>query len=198
MDARRRVEPRAGGNRAVAPGPSLDKPAAPPTLGFLTVLQEASGYVGGYLVTNLWGRPLEFRLTSAVQPNKVQQILYGDTLGPYICADLIAKTLVDKAGVPVDLIVTDREAVLDLRLKMDVPVVYVAPAIGPAALANPIVCRGTAERGPVVCHPAFPADADAVRDLVSRVESVVDLAEPFARIREAIAEARKMGVTRAA
>src|SRR5262249_7230983 len=56
---------------------------SPPNVGFLTVLQEPSGYLGGYLVTNLWGRPLEFRLTSAVQPNKVQQILYGDTLLSY-------------------------------------------------------------------------------------------------------------------
>src|SRR5581483_8078339 len=37
-------------------------------IGFLTVLHEASGYLGGYLVTNVWGRPVEFRLSSAVQP----------------------------------------------------------------------------------------------------------------------------------
>ena len=46
-------------------------------LGFLTVFAEPTGYLGGYLVTNSWGRPLEFRLSTAVQPNKVQQILYG-------------------------------------------------------------------------------------------------------------------------
>src|SRR5271168_101359 len=92
-----------------------EKPVGPPQLGFLTVLHEASGFLGGYLVTNIWGRPLEFRLSSAVQPNRVQQILYGGTLQPYICADLIGKTLVDKAGVPVQLVVTDREEVLDLR-----------------------------------------------------------------------------------
>ena len=59
---------------------------APLNLGFLTVLHEASGYRGGYLVTNVWGRPLEFRLSTAVQPTRVQQILYGGTLQPYICA----------------------------------------------------------------------------------------------------------------
>src|SRR5438876_870936 len=82
-------------------------------VGFLTILQEPSGYLGGYLVTNQWGRPLEFRLSTAVQPNKVQQILYANTLEPYICADLIGKTLFDKAGVPAQLVVTDREIVLD-------------------------------------------------------------------------------------
>ena len=34
--------------------------AATPTvnLGFLTVLHETNGWLGGYLVTNQWGRPL--------------------------------------------------------------------------------------------------------------------------------------------
>src|SRR5205823_1031168 len=52
-------------------------------LGYLTILRDGTGYLGGYLVTNAWGRPLEFRLSSAVQPNRVQQILYGQSLEPY-------------------------------------------------------------------------------------------------------------------
>src|SRR5213592_847196 len=97
----------------------------PLNLGFLTVLHEANGYLGGYLVTNVWGRPLEFRLSTAVQPNRIQQTLYAATLRPYVCADLIGKTLVDKAGVAVGLLLTDTDAVLDLRHKVDVPVVWV-------------------------------------------------------------------------
>src|ERR1041384_6474364 len=97
-------------------------------LGFLTVLQDANDYVGGYRVTNQWGRPLEFRLSSAVQPNKVQQILYARTLEAYLCADLIGHALVSKASVPVGLIVADREAALDLRLKVEYPVAFLAPA----------------------------------------------------------------------
>src|SRR6516165_8784949 len=70
---------------------SMAVPAVPTTLnlGFLTVLNEVSGYLGGYLVTNNWGRPLEFRLSTAVQPNRVQQVLYAHTLEGYVCADLI-------------------------------------------------------------------------------------------------------------
>src|SRR5207302_4786717 len=96
-------------------------------LGFLTVLHEASGYLGGYLVTNQWGRPLEFRLSTAVQPNRVQQILYGGTLLSYVCADLIGKTLVDKTGAAVQILVTDTPAALDLRLRVETPVYWVAP-----------------------------------------------------------------------
>ena len=134
-------------------------------------------------------------------PNKVQQILYGSSLLSYVSADLLGKTLVDKAGLPVHLIFTDREAVLDLRLKLEVPVVYVAPVEDPRSAqstGDQLVSAATKSRGPVLCHPRFLDDVAAVRELVGRVEAAVELAEPFARIREAVAEARKMGVTRAA
>ncbi len=158
-------------------------------LGFLTVLHESSGYLGGYLVTNVWGRPLEFRLTSAVQPNRVQHILYADTLEPYICADLIGKTLVDKSAVPVQLIVTDHASVLDLRLKLDCPVVWLAEV--DAAQAAAPTPDG---QGPLRCHARFPDDVARTRDLLGCLDAGFDLAEPFVRIREAIGEARKMGV----
>src|ERR1700745_4026558 len=97
-------------------------------LGFMTILQHTTGYVGGYLVTNQWGRPLEFRLSTAVQPNRVQQILYGETLEPYLCAEVIGKTLVDKAGIQAQLLVTDYRPVLELRSRVELPVLYLADA----------------------------------------------------------------------
>jgi hypothetical protein len=181
---------------------SLTPSAAPLNVGFLTILQEASGYLGGYLVTNTWGRPLEFRLSSAVQPNRVHQILYADTLIPYVCGDLIGKTLMDKTGTPVQLVVTDSRPALDLRLKAAVPVVWLAPADDPAAATlsagETCVRPGGNGRGPLLCHPRFAGDVAAVRELLARLEDGLDLAEPLGRIREAIAEARKMGVARSA
>jgi hypothetical protein len=166
----------------------------PTNLGFLTVAQENGGYFGGYLVTNVWGRPLEFRLTSAVQPNRVQQVLYAATLVPYVCGELIGKTLVDKAGVPVQLVVTTCEHALDLRLRLEVPVVWLAPP-DDARAAGPLAVPLPGGRGALVCHARHPGDAAAVRELLARLDGSLDLSEPFARVREAVAEARKMGVT---
>jgi hypothetical protein len=160
-------------------------------IGFLTVLQEPSGYLGGYLVTNSWGRPLEFRLSTAVQPNRVQQILYGNTLHSYICADLIGKTLWDKTSTPVQLVITDREAVLDLRLRIDIPVVCLVGRTEPAK----VIQEADASKEPWRCHPQFPQDRPSWRNILQRLPDAVDLAEPFERICEAIGEARKMGVT---
>jgi hypothetical protein len=124
--------------------------------------------------------------------------LYADTLEPYICADLIGKTLVEKAGAPVALVVTDTAAVLELRRRLDAPVAWLArpgDATAAALAASGATVRPpVGERGPLVHHPNYPGDGVAVRDFLERLDATFDLAEPFGRIREAIGEARKLGV----
>ncbi len=176
---------------------NVTSPCTTQNLGFLSIVHEPNGYVGGYLVTNFWGRPLEFRVSSAVQPNRIQQILYGETLQPYICADLIGKTLVEKTASQARLILTDCEAALDLRQRLEVPLV------GVSSCGNRLIERPSAwsehlllerERAGFQCHPRFATDEAAAREVLERLDEGMDLAEPFSRVREAIAEARKMGV----
>ena len=172
-------------------------PAAPLNLGFLTVFAEANGYLGGYLVTNSWGRPLEFRLSTAVQPNKVQQILYGGTLTEYLCADLIGKTLIDKTATPVQLVVTDTPNVLPLRSRIEMPVVATIPEDRLHATSDRqwITFSHPRSSVPLTLNFDWAIDEDQVRSILDRVDSALDLSEPFVRIREAMGEARKMGVT---
>ena len=163
-------------------------PPAAITLGFLSLTQDAGGVSGGYLLTNAWGRPLEFRLSSAVQPTKVQQILYGPTLLDYLHCELIGKTLVEKAGTPPTLIVCDVPTGLGLSHRLGVPVVAVG-ADGPDALTHARSSKPLLVAG----------DRAVVLRLLDAIDPAVDLAEPFARVREAAAEARKLGgATRAA
>jgi hypothetical protein len=166
-------------------------------VGFLTVLHEACGYLGGYLVTNTWGRPIEFQLSTAVQPNRVQQILYGSTLQSYVCADLIGKTLVEKTGATVQLVLTDCEPVLAVRRSLEVPVAWLCSA-GSSEVGSP--GPDSALRSPrsgleALCHPDYLTDLPVVREMLDQIDGMTDLTEPFLRIREAIGEARKMGVT---
>ncbi|MGF1577993.1 MAG: hypothetical protein ACFCD0_01375 [Gemmataceae bacterium] len=172
------------------------------TVGFLTVQQDPKGYVGGYLVTNQWGRPLEFRLSTAVQPNKVQEILYAQTLQPYICGDLIGKTLVEKTGCPVRLVVTDTPAALDLRHKLEVPVLWLAQARRVAVeltdqmpLSSPdLPCPTIPIRQSLHCHGDYPGDVQIVEELLDGNATKLDFSEPFFRVREAMGEAKKLGV----
>lgn len=162
-------------------------------LGFLCVQQEPNGFVGGYLVTNAWGRPLEFRLSSAVQPNKVQAILYGDTLPRYLCGEIIGKTLVDKTSTPAQWILVDNAMTLDIRLRVDIPI-----ALWRAPIDADDAAPGLLVQPRIFCHKDYPQDVAKLRESIDKLGSF-DFAEPFARIREAMNEARKLGVaTRAA
>ncbi len=144
------------------------------------------------MLTNAWGRPLEFRLSTAVQPTRVQQILYGPTLEEYLHAELIGKALVEKAIQPPTLIITDRIAALSLRDRLAVPVVAVrtAPLEGQEDLISIPHPRSSVMLSISTKHAA---DRAALEERLERVDPAVDLAEPFARIREAVAEARKSG-----
>jgi hypothetical protein len=48
---------------------------------------------------------------------------------------------------------------------------------------------------PIIFDGRYPGDESTLRQILDRVDSSVELTEPFARIREAMTEARKMGVT---
>jgi hypothetical protein len=158
-------------------------------LGFLSVHQEPNGFAGGYLVTNSWGRPLEFRLSSAVQPNKVQTILYGDTLQSYLCGEVIGKTLIDKTTTPVQWVLVDNPTTLDLRLRFESPIGLWYSVVDPD---QPM--PGLMVQPRLYCHAQFPEDVATLRQHIERLGQF-DFAEPFARIREALNEARRLGVT---
>jgi hypothetical protein len=161
-------------------------------LGFLSVLQESNGFVGGYLVTNPWGRPLEFRLSSAVQPNKLQTILYGDTLRGYLCGEVIGKTLIEKTATPVQWVLVDNPMSLDLRLRVEFPVGLWYSIVDPD---QPM--PGLPVQSRLYCHAQYPDDVASLQANLERLGQF-DFSEPFTRIREALSEARKMGVTRSA
>ncbi len=95
-------------------------------IGFLTAIEIPDrGYVGGLLVTNHFGRPLEFQCTAPLKPNRAQEILYGPTLVPYVLGDLIGRTLIEKVGVKPHLVLTERMELLDLRELVAIPVACV-------------------------------------------------------------------------
>ncbi|MGL6225241.1 MAG: hypothetical protein ACRC10_01290 [Thermoguttaceae bacterium] len=97
-------------------------------LGFMTVIEHPRfGMVGGFLVLTLVGRPVEFHCTAPVRPNRAQEILYGNTLKPYLYGEQIAQVLLRRAKSDLALVLTDQPAVLAVQDSSDIPVLYVAP-----------------------------------------------------------------------
>jgi hypothetical protein len=163
-------------------------------LGFLSIVHEPNGYIGGYLLTNGWGRPLEFRLTSAVQPNRVQAALYGDTLIEYVHGELIGKTLIEKSSTPPALVVTDTPMAMTARNFVSMPVIAVTSESDQPPPFGTVIVRHARCRGVILLPEKHIADQSRIEQHLAQVDSSVDLLEPFLRIREAMAEARKMGV----
>jgi len=98
----------------------------PGNLGFLTVIdQSPCGLTGGYLVLNRAGRPLEFHCTVPLSPEKIQKILYGNTLQPFLYGERIAQTLIQRSKLPVFSILTNHAAVLPVQPSVLTPIIYV-------------------------------------------------------------------------
>ena len=101
------------------------------SIGFLTVVSAADhGLVGGYLVLNAVGRPLEFHCTAPVKPNRAQQILFGPTLEPFMYGEQIGQTLVKKSKLKPAFVCTDHDSVMSVRPFIPCPVVLVDSAPG--------------------------------------------------------------------
>ncbi len=159
-------------------------------LGFLTAVDSPEqGYVGGLLVTNQLGRPLEFQCTTPVKPNRTQEILYGPTLESFILAELIGKTLVEKAGVKPHLILTDRAPILELREQVQLPVLLVESKSENAAGSETVVLG----RQTLRFHAAHTDDRQVIESRAGRIPDDADLGEPFDRVREALREATQAG-----
>ena len=97
-----------------------------PLLGFLTVINyPRTGFVGGFLVLNSVGRPVEFHCTTSLKPNRAQEILFGNALEPYLFGEQIAQTLVRKSQVDIGFLFTDSPGVLALQDFVEQPIIYV-------------------------------------------------------------------------
>ncbi|RMF97181.1 MAG: hypothetical protein D6741_10360 [Planctomycetota bacterium] len=202
----------------------------------MTVVEyERLGHVGGYLVVNGLGRPLEFHCTAPVQPTKAQQILYGPTFRGYLYGERIARTLFENAKSTPVLVCVDLPELLELGEHVSVPVALSSressaadgagtqtrPSIeaphfartsqlNESGVENPSANRlpGTSANAQTAVAVAAPvvvtignnrlafartqaARAENVRTLLEPWADVLDLVEPFTRIREAVEEARR-------
>ena len=106
-------------------------------IGFLTVIEHARfGLIGGYLVLNPAGRPVEFHCTTPVRATRTQEILYGSSLFPFLYGEQIGQTLLEKSRTPAGLLVTDSIPVLAVQEFIDQPIIYVARPKENEALRN--------------------------------------------------------------
>ncbi len=174
-----------------------DSSKALAAFGFLTILESAEhGLFGGYLVLSPQGRPLEFRCSTPVAPSRAQEILYGPTLRPYLLTDVIGNALVAGSEMPVEVILTDQRDMLPLGLLRPEVVLHLEPASSDTlsmidhrscdSLETSLEIHGCR----IAAHSMLPADDARIHTLLEPLAANIFLAEPFERIRAALAEAQ--------
>lgn len=170
---------------------------SPCQIGFLSILERPDGILGAYLILNQAARPLEFHCTMPVRANRAQEILYGVSLQPYLCGELIAGALLARAQIRPNWIATDYPHVLAARPLTPCPLAWVRDAAED--------CQALTQERSILAgavwsdFPLGPFRAGTVPQMAddrteieahyrAHVEGM-DLLEPFCRIRQAIEEA---------
>ncbi len=160
-------------------------------LGFLRVALTDQGYVGGLLVTNHLGRPLEFQCTTPVRANRTQQILYGPTLEPFIYSELIGKTLFERLTVKPHVLIIAQDSILEVRRQVDVPVICLLEGNAGKDLPDPL--RVTLGRQSFQLHPEFADDLERMQAITKRIPAEADMLEPLERVNDALKETLRAG-----
>ncbi|HEY3331293.1 MAG TPA: hypothetical protein VGK19_14790 [Capsulimonadaceae bacterium] len=70
--------------------------SAKPVVGYLVSMAISDNvFMGGAMVTDAFGLPMEFRYTEPVKATKLQRVLYGEVLEKYIQTDVILANILD-------------------------------------------------------------------------------------------------------
>lgn len=138
--------------------------------------------MGGYLILNFSGRPLEFHCSLPFRPTRTQYVLYGATLESFLVGEAIGKPLSQKPKVKPSLVVANHHAALDLSETLNVPIISTD-------------LTGNSIDGELIDFDSRSALvkrdwSEPSLEVLQALPSSFDLDEPFDRINEAFAEAR--------
>ena len=173
-----------------------ETPCPETVFGYLSAVESAEhGFLGGYLLISVRGRPLEFHCTAPVRPSRAQQILYGPTLRPYLMGEQIGGALLGKAELTPQVILTDQVDVLSLRSQASVPLVCLSsrPSLETHDVAPGDTITDSRDGFTYAVAAGFESDRAIAAKLLTSLANHVDLMEPFDRIHEAIREAQRLG-----
>lgn len=179
-------------------------------LAYLTIANPTPNvYIGGLMVTDRRGLPLEFRYTEPIQPSKIQQVLYGQVLNTYIKREVILETLLRNLDVAFKCLLVEDSSLLE-HMARGYAVMRIAatksPPIGPSGKrqemdTGEILLQVTPEGNPIRLTPGgalvsssgplaheeseTPHRPDPV-ELLLDAGQTMDLTEPLKRIEKAL------------
>lgn len=172
--------------------------------GFLVIeADEAGTYLGGLMVTDTSGLPVDFRFTDPITPTRLQRALYGRVLDRYLRSEVVLRTLMDALGQPPSLLLVDDPSLLDEPIDL-CPVAFLGRSksdpIGDIGAqsgqgANSFLLQLSDPGHPM--RVTLPAGADygsMVTETLLALAERMDVLEPTERVRDALTVIAQDGV----
>jgi len=167
------------------------------TPGYLITLFESGSYLGGVMITNDRGFPIDFKYTDPVTPTKVQHIIYGPVLEQYIRNHVIIGALTkDVSNAPTFYTVSQHQ-LFDMAESNELPLISLQRTQVPSLTEKGMVNRSKENecllQGWTDTHPTrilfspMPAENQEIilKDLVY-LSKHMDLVEPLERLEKAV------------
>jgi hypothetical protein len=167
-----------------------------PLLGYLRIIEIAPNlFRGAILMTDLRGKPQDFRCTSAIKPNAIQRVLYGGTLSEHMALELCGLPLLKALPREPAVLLADRPDLLVLRQQTEVPMLWIRRQLEIQPQGRPDIggeAKLIASEGGLFDTVLASGHADHGDDLLKAVEWLgqigqsLDPLEPFNRIEAAL------------
>ncbi|MFM2429790.1 MAG: hypothetical protein RLZZ511_1003 [Cyanobacteriota bacterium] len=172
------------------------------TIGFLSMhrFEDGTATRGGILVTDTEMKPLEFRVTAPVRPQKFQEMIYGDILDEHMSVDLMGLPLLAALEQKPDLIIVRDFLFLGLNSRQETPTILLLKedeSPMKKGISSKSLNSQDSGRPPVKICTSGKSDS-ALGKIVEQLNNNIitrDLMEPFSRLEKACADlhARKVG-----
>ncbi|WP_457639013.1 hypothetical protein [Persephonella sp.] len=94
-------------------------------IAYINFYSMESRFRAGVLVTDASTRPLEFRITSNLDIDKLQEILYGEALQEVLYKERFTVQLLKALQTDYDIVMTKEKSLLSIRKEIDKPVVHI-------------------------------------------------------------------------
>lgn len=155
-------------------------------------------FMGGAMVTDTQGLPLEFRYTEPVRATKLQRVLYGDVLERYIHGDVVAANLINRLEQKPELFLVSDASLLPALVASGKKTALLLPTRLPPLkelgaeqnVADDELLLQVSETGSPL-RVRFAAEMDAPRKedvvrMVAEISRSMDIVEPLTRLEAAV------------
>lgn len=166
-------------------------------LGYITTrVFEGPTYLGGILIVDKRGIPVEFKYLEPIKPSKLQTILYGNTIDRYIRIESVGIPLVEALEHKPSILLVREEPFLE-ESKWTFPILSISRYKGTEVLPN-LGDSKELENGEYIIKVDInlPLRVKVDKKYRERVQEIIpilieiaqnfDIMEPFSRLEEAV------------